>query len=299
MFIIGKGNSMTRVRVSVMPRGCSAWVLVLSLVSFGTTSVFCQSTTDWRLDAPPQTVELVQVDQLTSDGLRFTFRNVSNKAIVEYCASASEKEMACVDGFLQEDLQNPGSTMTLNFSSQGLVSDGDSNHVLHLKAIVYADGSHVGTHAVLDDIEDRMLGAALETKRILNILSESTDDSIRGLDNARSELAIVSPSDALVAASQMKGISLPGIPQSYIDSRLSRCAVGIMEGMTAVRDLLSREIDDEKEIAAMSPSGKSQSARLLIERAALHGRSDLAQKYQARSKDQIEQFRSFAGGRNE
>lgn len=279
---------------------CRLYILAVCLMSCGMTSVvFGQSTAEWTLNAPPETIQLAQVEQLGADNLRVSFTNVSKKSVLYYCVSAPEREMACGDAFLIEKVFIPGSTMTLTFSSNSFVSNGQPNRVLILRAIVYTDGSHIGEQAVLDNIEDRMLGATLETRRISDILSNISDDSVHGLEDARPKVMIGHPADASEAANQIKAISLPGISQSYVDSHLGRHAIGILEGVTAARENASWEFKDEETLAAISPSGRSHHGRSLTEDALSHGRVNVAQTYQERSKAQVNHLSLFIGAQNE
>jgi hypothetical protein len=282
----------------VIPKYLRAALLVFSgfeMLSFASG----QSVGDFVISSPHPVVQLVQVEQLPSKNLNFTFSNASNKTILQICVSAQRgfREMVCESGFTNgAGLTGPGETFSMNFDASGFASDGQQNS-LRVNAVVYTDGSHFGEIETLDTIRSRMFGVALETKRISDLLSNGSDDSVAGLDSVLPQIGTTPPSSIAEAAETVKGQSLPGISPSVISSYLMTPTPGILEGVAQARDNVLYEIDEKKAIAA-SPLTESKDKQQAVLEARLHGRSDLAQKYLALHQSQISYLISFLGGRD-
>lgn len=165
-----------------------------------------QSIRDFVILSPHPVVQLVQVEQLPSKNLDFTFSNTSTKTILQICISAQHgpREMVCESGFANgAKLTGPGETFSMSFDARGFTSDGQQNS-LRVTAVVYTDGSHFGDVATLDRIRSRMLGVALETKRVSDLLSNASDDSAAGLDSIVSQIGTTPPSSSAEAAETVK-----------------------------------------------------------------------------------------------
>jgi hypothetical protein len=191
-------------------------------------------------------------------------------------------------------LTGPGETFSMFLDASGFASDGQQNS-LRVNAVVYADGSRFGEKAILASVASRMFGVALETKRISDLLSNGPDDSAAGLDSVLPQIGTAPPSSPAEAAEALKGESLPGISPSVIDTYLSSPAQGILEGVVSARDDALHEINEKKAIAASPLTGGKKMQQAVLE-ARLHGRSDLAQKYQALNQSQISYLISFVAG---
>ena len=258
-----------------------------------------QSTSDFVISSPEPIVQLVQAEQTPSANLSFTFRNISNKTILEICISAplGPREMDCMTGFDNgAKLLAPGDTFSMNFEAASFASDGQQNS-LRVNAIVYTDGSHAGEQKVLARIENRMLGVALETKRISDLLSRCTEDGITGLESVLPQIGTSSLPSSAEAAESLKGEYLPGISHLVVDTYLSSHTQGLLEGVVNARDILHREIDQEKALAESSLTGGEHHRQIAL-RAGKHGLSDLAQEYRLRSQTQINYLIAFLGERN-
>ena len=287
-------------------------ILIALVMSFGITPLASgQSTRDFTVLLPEHVVDLVQVEQTPSNNLQFTIKNASNKTILELCISAQRgskfEEMVCMHGFGGGGtLPEPGATMSFIFDAKEFVSDGQLGEPLQkslrVYAVVYTDGSHIGSKNILDKIEDHMIGVALETKRISDILAACPDDSANGLDSVLPQIG-TSPSSTTNAdaadrlAGKLQGQSLPGIDQSYIDSHLNLHTTDFLDGVALARDRALAEIDSLKATAALSPGGGIVMSKI-VSTARLHGRADLARKYQLLSQSQITYLAAFKGERN-
>jgi hypothetical protein len=184
----------------------------------------------------------------------------------------------------------------MNFDASGFALDGQQN-TLHIDAVVYTDGSHFGETKVLATIASRMFGVALETKRISDLLSNGPDQSAAGLDSVLPQIGTSPPSSPTEAAEKFKGESLPGISPLVVNSYLSSPAQGLLEGAGFARDTILHDISEKKALAALPLTGGKNQQKAVLE-AQSHGRSDLAQKYQALNQLQISYLISFLGGRN-
>lgn len=258
-----------------------------------------QSISDFVISSPQAVIQLVQVEQIPpSNNLYFTFRNASDKTILNICISAqSGLEMVCMEGFDNgAKLPEPRGTFSMSFDASGFASGGQQNN-LRVNAVIYTDGSHFGESTVLATLRGRMFGVALETKRVSDLLSSGPDGSAAALDNVLLQIGATAPATKAEAVETLKGESLPGISSSAIDSYLQRPTQGILEGVASARENVLRDIDDQKSIAASPLTGSTKKQQIVLE-ARLHGRSDLAQKYQALLQSQISYLISFMGGQD-
>jgi hypothetical protein len=271
-----------------------------------------ESTRDFTILSPEHVVDLVQVEQTPSSALQFTFRNASNKAILELCISAQSgskfEEMVCTHWYAGgETPPKPGDMMSFIFDASDFVSDGQSGgqslqRSLRIYATVYTDGSHIGPKSALDQIEDHMIGVALETKRISDMLTASPDNSVTGLNSVLPQIGTSPPSttsaDAVDRlAGKLRGQSLPGIDQSYIDSHLNLHSTDLLDGVALARNRALSEMENLKATAALPHSGGKVLSHIATE-ARLQGRADLARKYQLLSMSQITYLAAFKGARN-
>lgn len=259
-----------------------------------------QSVTDFVISSPQPAIQLSKVDRIGSNNLQFTFTNNSSKTLLEICISAQRGayEMVCKVGSANEaKLPGPGDTFSMNFDASGFSSDLQQS-TLRVNAVVFTDGSHFGERKVLASIASRMFGMALETKRISDILSKSTDPSAMGLDGVLTQIGASLPSSPHEAAEGLKGQSLPGVSAVIISSYLNGPTSEFQSGVALARGSALREISDKKALALQALSG-SQTKRTIVLEARSRGLSDLAQKYSALDQAQTAYIISFMGAANE
>jgi hypothetical protein len=290
---------MATVSSGVIPMHSLRTALIALTTSFATLSLASgQSISDFVISSPRPVIQLVQVEQIPPENNPyFTFRNVSDKTILAICISEQRgpKEMVCDSGFSNgSKLTGPGETFSLSLDANGFASDGQQNS-LRVNAVIYTDGSHFGESTMLARLRGEMFGVTLETKRVSDLLSNGPDDSAAALDGVLSQIGTTRPSSKDEAARILAGESLPGISPLAIDSYLRRPTQGILEGVVSVRDNVLHDIEDEKSVAALPLTGGTKKQQAVLE-ARLHGRSDLAQKYQALLQLQISYLISFMGG---
>jgi hypothetical protein len=268
---------------------------LLVLTSFVTFSAAPgQSVRDFVIVSPERTIQLVQVENLPPNNLLFTFSNASSKPILEVCISAQRgpNEMVCKLGAANgAKLPGPGETFSMSFDAGGFASDGQQN-TLRVDAVVYTDGSHVGEKRTLANIASRMVGVALETKRISDLLSNSPDLSAAGLDSVVPQIGPSSPSSPVEAAEKLRGESLPGVSPLVVNGYLSSPNQAFLEGVALERSAVLGEINEKKALAA-SPLTGSKNKQQVVLGARSHGLSDLAQKYQALNHSQVSYLISF------
>jgi hypothetical protein len=267
-----------------------------------------QAPSDFTVVSPEHVVDLVQVEQTPapSNGFRFTFKNVSSKTILALCISALHgshvEQMDCMYAFEGGTPPSPGGMVTFVFNANGFVSDQEADRSLHVNAVVYTDGSHIGAKNILDKIEDEMLGSALETKRISDLLAACPDESVTGLDSVLPQIGPHVPSMNDVAAAgelagKVRGQSLPGIDQSYVNSHLDLHATDFLSGVANARDRAIYAANDVKTTATLQSSGSAVVSEAVAE-AKSHGRADLAQRYQLLSGSQVTYLVAFKGERD-
>lgn len=263
-----------------------------------------QSIGDFVLSSPGPIVQLMQVEQLPSNNYHFTFRNISNRTILEICISApaGPHEMVCMSGFANgAKLPGPGDTFDMTFDHRGFTSSDASGQppqsTLRINAVIYTDGSHSGESKMLATLANRMVGTALETKRTSDLLSNCPNGSVVGLDNVLPQIGTSPPLSSSEAAEALRSTSLPGMSPVVINSYLNSHGQGFLEGVTNARDIALDKIGKEKALASMPLAG-SKDRQQRISSAKSSGVSELAQKYQSLSQAQIGYLVSFLGGPN-
>jgi hypothetical protein len=220
-----------------MPGSCRTpkyylrFALLASVFNLATMSfVAAQSKNNFAVLSPERVVQLVAVERtpqaakqtLPASGLLFTFRNVSNKQILEICISPHPAgfELDCLSGFANgAKLTDPGDTFSMTFEAGDFPKDVQQQKLI-VNAILYGDGSHIGQNALLAKLASRMVGAALETKRISDLLFQTSDDTVAGLDSVLQKIGTDPTSSRTETITALKGESLPGISPLIINGYL-------------------------------------------------------------------------------
>ncbi|MGH9400617.1 MAG: hypothetical protein ACRD2P_00750 [Terriglobia bacterium] len=249
----------------------------------------CQNTAGWTLDAPANSVTLISVTQgMALGSLKFTFENVSGKTIVVLVVGDLHGSQVGIDGFVGGVAAvASGATTSLGFSSQDFSVGGQITKELRVDAIFYGDGSGYGFGPWKANVEDEMLGEALETKRDAGLLSASPDPSISGFDSVVAQIHSQPLSTSAEAAQSLRGVTLPGIPQALISEHLASQSVSIEIGAHRARGLIPSEIADVKSNDARWMAGSEAAQQLALERRP-HALSDLAQKVSSWSEWQVQ-----------
>ncbi|HUD76053.1 MAG TPA: hypothetical protein VMQ76_13355 [Terracidiphilus sp.] len=249
---------------------------------------------DWTIDSPPNSVQLVGVDQVAGGVLRFTLKNVSDKPIVYLDANAPDGNETGIDAFVvgQGEIE-PGATRSVTFGWRDFPAAIQNHSIptfIRIVAIVYADGSRVGSKQRLDEIEDEMLGAALEIKRDSDILAARPDVSSAGFNAVVENIGRQLPSTDEEAAASVRGEELSGISQSYIEAHLNRRSGHLRIGIDRARGSVLSDINLVKSNASvpMGPQGEA-----LVKQAQLHALSDLAQEYRVLSEKQVQCIKGY------
>ena len=271
-------------------------LLLLHVVVVGfavSSAAMAQNVADWTVQAPPSTVQLVGVKAVSAGGLRFNFKNVLKKTIVEFKVASPEFNGSStergVDAFTTGIGEvKPGGTMSVNFDEKDFSSGNQTDRTLRVEAVVYTDGSYVGSKKELDSIEDEMLGAALETERVANLLATSRE-IIFG-PNSYPEEKVGKPlaSPTVEEAAAVRGIVLPGISQSYIDARINRPASRVAFGVNLARASLLADMENKKKQVTM-PSTVPQ----MRDDSPGDPATELAQKYSTLAKKQVHIISGF------
>jgi hypothetical protein len=263
-------------------------LLFCTALCFGTASIgLCQSPGGWSLEAPPNSVKLVSVGQGMSLGaLKFTFENVSGKTIVVFFVGNLHGSEVGLDGFIAGmGAVTPGATTSLEFGSQDFSAGGQITKKLRVNAIFYDDGS--GFRPDKAQIEDEMLGAALETKRDAELLSASPDPSISGLDKVVARVLTKPLNTPAEAVQSLQGITLAGISQAFIDKHLADQSLFIKIGAYRARGEILIRVAAAKSNDARAMAGPeiARQRELAIRS---HALSDLARKASLRSEWQAQ-----------
>ncbi len=241
---------------------------------------FSQGTSDWTLEAPPDSVELISVQPgMAADWLNFTFKNVSGKTIIEFRVDDLHSTMIGLDGFMVGEGMSPGASFSLTFGTRELSLENQSARKLRVAAIFYGDGSRAGSEKTLAQVEDEMLGAALETKRDFDLLQASPDRGISGLDQVAAQVGSQLPRTKKEAADALRGIALPGVSQAYTSKRLDLASGSLVVGVSNARQKLLLHISEMKRTEAAVAAKRPSVARTRALQQGQHALSDLATRY--------------------
>jgi hypothetical protein len=288
-------------------------ILIMLFINIATSPLLSGQTTssDFLIVSPGHVVDLVQVDRTPSNNLNFILKNASTKTILELCISALSdsrvEETVCMHGFAAGATHpEPNETMSFLFDANNFISDRPAGQrpqrSLRVEVAVYTDGSSTGSKYFLDKIENHMLGVALETKRISDILAGSSDNSISGLQSMLPKIGISPPSTTDAEASgelidNLRDKSLPGLSQDYIDSHLIASQTSdLLDGIALARSRAIYEINELRTKVTLAHDEGNDKSNTASE-VQLHGRADLAHKYRSHSDSQISHFTVFIGAR--
>ena len=197
---------------------------------------------------------------------------------------------------MMRKLPAPEEPFSMNFDPRGFSSDGQQNTLI-VDAVVFSDGSRFGRREILSDLAIRMAGIALESKRISDLLLSSSDPSATRLDDVTAQIGTSAPSSPAEAAEELSGESLPGISLSVLDRYRSNPNHAFLEGVALERSAVLRDIEEKKTLAALPLTGSKNKQQAVLE-AKMHGRLDLARKYQALNELHVSYFKSFIGSDN-
>lgn len=251
----------------------------------------CQNTAGWTLDAPPNSIKLVSVTQgMTLGSLKFTFENVSGKTIIRLDVGDPQGGDVGIDGFATGGTWGavaPGATTPFEFGAQAFSVGGQITKEVRVNAIFYGDGSGYGFGSWKAQIEDSMLGEALETKRDAGLLSASLDPSITGFDNVMAHIHNGSLNTPAEAAQSLRGVTLPGISQALINQQLAHRSFSLASGAHGARGGILAAIADVKSNDATAMAGSEAAQQWALQRRP-HALSDLAQKTSLRSEWQVQ-----------
>lgn len=287
----------------------------------------CQNLTDWKVDAPPNSVQLVSVEpvgDVEDNFLKFTFKNVSGKSIIELRVLGPDGAGEGRDWFDNDGAAlQPEASFSLDFSKHDRNNANNEPRALRIDAVVYSDGTRAGKKKELDDLEGEMIGGALERKRDTSILTASPDPSIAGFDVVAEEIAKPLPSaqidptaeaasdaprrvvlhgipqtytlsSAKELADSLRGIALDGVPQSYIDRYLDHPDPGFYGGVLSTRSYVLVRIEVVKSNTAIT-ADLPQDYREYRKKLQSHALADLAQKFSAVCEKQAHFYRTYLG----
>lgn len=295
-----------------------------------------QELTDWKVDAPPNSVQLVSVEPVGDVEnnflkFKFNFKNVSGKTIVELrvfkpdtTGTPGTGAESRRDSFPQDaGAVLPGATFFESFSKRDSKGAFSEARALQIDAIVYSDGTRAGSKRALGDLEDMMIGEALEIKRDTDILAASPDPSVAGFDTVAKKIAQPLPSAQTDASSQeasaslrrvildgipqtytlasakelsdsLRGIAVADIPQSYLDSHLDHPSSGFYAGVLFARQVVLGRMKDMKSNSAVT-ADLPEGTRKFRKKLQSHALTDLARTLTAVCEKQTRFYRAYLG----
>jgi len=278
-----------------------AFVLGLILGAGFSSPVLAQSVSDWTVEAPFNSVQLVKVESGLGETLNFTFKNISDKSIIYSTVWIRENHCQVAEGtginaFLGwKDLVAPGESFTARFSKSNLIN---AEHTLRVTAVLYSDGTEVGDQKELETDNSELFGMAIEIKRDTEFLSASSDPGVSGFDAVVEKIGNVPPgsdpnANELVAAS-VRGVSLEGIPQSEIESHLNHPGSSFATGVIQARQQFLLVIQTVKSNATL-PESHSKKVREYFGHLQSQGLADLAKQFNTACEMQAQYLRAFWG----
>ena len=255
----------------------------------------------WKVDAPPGSVQLTRVEpsgDVADNLLKFTFKNVSGKTIIEFKIFKSDgtgTHGTGVDRFINEgEGVLPEATLSVEFSKKDTkhVDNGDRN--LQIAAIVYADGTRAGSKEELDRLEQEMMGAALEIKRDTDLLMASPDPGIAGFDAVAEKIGKSIPSTDEEASATLRGVSLAGFPQSNVYAYLNHPGVYFLNGVWSARHYFLKRMDFARSNTDTF-AGESDSFNTHRKQLQSHALADLAKTMNTSCEKQAQYLRAYLG----
>jgi len=241
---------------------------------------------DWKVAAPSNAVQLAAVDRVMENEVKLSFKNTAEKTVVEFrvfrpSGIGADENGTGLDAFTSGTGSIAhGAMMPVTFSEKD--SGGNpTSRSLRIAAVVYSDGTAVGDGKVLEEIEDEMVGAALEIRRDADILATSPDPSAAGIDAAVERIGRTVPSSVEEAVNAVNGIALTGIPQIDVDARVNHRGSGFLIGVNRARQMVLLDLDLAKSSAAMNADMGSEAYRQRLKDLQSRVLADLAGKWTA------------------
>jgi hypothetical protein len=187
----------------------------------------------WSAEFPPNTLELVAVEQ-ASGGTVLDLRNVSGKPITAFAVSGSDSSVThAIDYFQAEENLAPGGSYLLRLGKR---EPAFAEHVLHLAAVIFADGTSQGVPDELDAIRGARLGLAFEVERVNGIVNAPADPIAAdgGIQELKDRMGSL-PQSVEEAADSVRDVRLPGADVAEVKAASSRFAVGFLNGVSNAR----------------------------------------------------------------
>ena len=187
----------------------------------------------WSADFPPNTMELADVKQV-SDGTVLDLKNASGKLITAFAVSGSDSSVThAIDYFQAEENLAPGASYLLRLGKR---EPAFAEHVLHLTAVIFADGTAQGVPDELDAIRGARLGLAFEVERVKGIVNAPADPNAAdgGIQELKDRVGSL-PQSVEEAADSVRDVRLPGADVAEVKAASSRFAAGFLNGVSNAR----------------------------------------------------------------
>jgi hypothetical protein len=227
--------------MGILIRWCA---IVCALICSTGAIARAQHIGDWTFTAPPDSVRLVSVvEGPAPDTFTYTFQNLTDKTIVEFRVTSPNGTTEGPDGFLVGlPAGLPKGLVTVRLGASDFVTPTRVVHHLIVSAIVYSDGSRVGDKRVLKEVEDEMVGAALELKRDSDIITKAAQENDTSYDSLLKQLGTQLPSSPDDVRAALGDIGLAGVPHDFLDTHLKSATPSFISGARTGRQLAFREL---------------------------------------------------------
>ena len=260
------------------------------VAALATPLVAQDAPTGWATDTP----SVLIVEARPYDGqTAFVLRNATDKDITAVAVSY-EGTTRTIDSFGSDRSLSPGATWSFSIGNREIPRIGP---VLHVSAVIFADGSWEGDEEQVLYRGGWRLGLVTETERVKDIIEGLTVEEPSDADIEDLKLRIGNlPGSTEEAVASVSGVRLPGLDINSVRSADKWLRWGVRSGIHSARD---RALGQMHRLANL-PRSKPGAAQTLIERA--HSRAGsfagLREAYRARSArnhERLQQVPSFVG----
>ena len=230
--------------------------VVLVLCAF--TLAAQDDTLGWRCSGRVEALSLASVKRVaggSGPSSTLTFRNDSQKAIAAFAISGSVR--LDVELFELEHLLLPGETQDVVVVPT--MNNGNTSPSIDVSAVLFEDGTYVGSKSQAAGITYQRLGRLVETERVRRILEAASggnlDDSV--VASLRSEVGDPALSvEEAYADADTTGVRVG--PLRTLRSASRALSDSFLLGASNVRDEARQALDQMKQIPVQAPPGRAR-----------------------------------------
>lgn len=235
----------------------SVAAIVGLLIAMCSPALSAQDLHGWGLDSTVKSVQLVGVQQ--SGALaRFYLKNVSDKPITAIVAITPDGVRVTVEYFGEGELM-PGAVQRLHAGSSRFPAD---SRVLHIAAVVFADGSSEGLRPQIDVVRANRLGRAHEAGRVKAIFAAPPAEQRVGDPDVEALIRKVGrlPASFEEAVFSVREVHLPSGSPDDLRAADNDVRFGFLAGVHAAREDALRSLRRLRQLPAATESASMAGA---------------------------------------